>query len=76
MPMYPIPLFLAIIIWGGIFFSTGTKMMLSGLVVISLGLIAYFIARKMKWIGAEVVNPIANQDAAPLFTSSPDAANQ
>jgi len=76
MPMYPIPLFLAIIIWGGIFFSTGTKMMLSGLVVISLGLIAYFIARKMKWIGAEVVNPIVNQDAAPLFTSSPDAANQ
>ncbi len=51
MPLYPIPLFLAIIIWGGIFFSTGTKMMLSGLVVISLGLIAYFVAKKMKWIG-------------------------
>ena len=54
MPLYPIPLFLAIIIWGGIFFSTGTKMMLSGLVVISLGLLAYFVAKKMKWIG-EVV---------------------
>jgi amino acid transporter len=51
MPLYPIPLFLAIIIWGAIFFSTGTKMMLSGLVVISLGLIAYFVAKKMKWIG-------------------------
>ena len=52
MPLYPLPLFLAIIIWGGIFFSTGTKMMLSGLVVISLGLIAYFVAKKFKWIGA------------------------
>jgi len=51
MPFYPLPLFLAIIIWGGIFFSTGTKMMLSGLTVISLGLIAYFIAKKFKWIG-------------------------
>lgn len=51
MPFYPIPLFLAIVIWGGIFFSTGTKMMLSGLIVISLGLIAYFVAKKMKWIG-------------------------
>jgi hypothetical protein len=52
MPFYPLPLFLAIIIWGAIFFSTGTKMMLSGLIVISLGLIAYFIAKKFKWIGA------------------------
>jgi len=51
MPFYPLPLFLAVIIWGAIFFSTGTKMMLSGLIVISLGLIAYFIAKKFKWIG-------------------------
>jgi amino acid transporter len=51
MPLYPLPLLLAIVIWVGIFISTGTKMMLSGLVVISLGLIAYFIASKMKWIG-------------------------
>jgi hypothetical protein len=53
MPLYPVPLLLAIVIWVGIFISTGTKMMLSGLVVISLGLIAYFIAKKMKWIGNE-----------------------
>jgi amino acid transporter len=51
MPLYPIPLFIAIIIWGAIFFSTGIKMMLSGLIVISLGLIAYFISKRMKWIG-------------------------
>jgi amino acid transporter len=53
MPLYPIPLFLAIAIWVGIFFSTGTKMMVSGLVVIGLGLVAYFIAKRMKWIGTE-----------------------
>ncbi len=56
MPLYPLPLLLAIIIWIGIFISTGTKMMLSGIVVISLGLITYFIATKMKWIGNEIVN--------------------
>lgn len=55
MPLYPIPLILAIMIWVGIFISTGTKMMISGLVVISLGLIAYFIATKMKWIGKKEV---------------------
>ena len=55
MPLYPLPLFLAIIIWVGIFISTGKKMMLSGLVVISLGLVAYFIAKKMKWIGGSTV---------------------
>jgi hypothetical protein len=57
MPLYPLPLLLAIVIWVGIFISTGTKMMLSGLVVISLGLIAYFIATKMKWIGNENTTP-------------------
>ena len=54
MPLYPLPLIVAIIIWGAIFFSTGTKMMLSGLTVISLGLIAYFVAKKFKWIGVNV----------------------
>jgi fructoselysine transporter len=53
MPLYPIPLFLAIAIWIGIFFSTGTKMMVSGIVVISLGLVVYYIAKRMKWIGEE-----------------------
>ena len=51
MPLYPLPLILAILIWGGIFFSTGQKMMISGLVVTALGLIAYYIAKKLSWIG-------------------------
>jgi fructoselysine transporter len=56
MPLYPLPLILAILIWGAIFFSTGTKMMISSIVVISLGILAYFLAKKMKWI--DPANPI------------------
>ena len=51
MPLYPIPLILAILIWIGIFISTGQKMMISGLIVIGLGLIAFLVSKKMKWIG-------------------------
>jgi amino acid transporter len=51
MPLYPLPLLLAITIWGAIFYSTGRIMMLSSLVVISLGLITYFIAKNKNWIG-------------------------
>lgn len=60
MPLYPIPLILAIVIWVGIFFSTGTKMMVSGLIVISLGLIAFYIAKKMKWIWEETTTATDN----------------
>ena len=62
MPLYPLPLLLAIIIWIGIFISTGTKMMISGLIVISLGLIAYWIAVKMKWIGNEIPNTTSDTE--------------
>lgn len=51
MPLFPLPLILAIIIWAAIFYSTGKKMMISSIVVITLGLIAYFVATKNKWIG-------------------------
>jgi hypothetical protein len=50
MPFYPIPLLIAIGIWVAIFISTGQKMMLGGLTVISLGIIAFFISTKMKWL--------------------------
>ena len=46
MPLYPVPALLAIIIWAFIFYSTGTKMMTGGLIVIGLGLIAFFIKAK------------------------------
>ena len=51
MPLYPLPVILAILIWGYIFFSTGEKMMMGGLTVIVLGVIAYLIKanRNKEW---------------------------
>ena len=46
MPLYPLPVILAITMWGFIFFSTGQKMMLGGITVILLGLLAFFIKSK------------------------------
>lgn len=43
MPLYPLPALLGICIWGFIFFSTGNKMMLGGVTVITLGVIAYLL---------------------------------
>jgi amino acid transporter len=53
MPLYPIPLILAVVIWTTIFISTGQKMMLGGLAVIGLGLVAFYLANKMNWLGKE-----------------------
>lgn len=46
MPLYPLPVILAILMWGYIFFSTGQKMMLGGATVISLGVVAFLIKSK------------------------------
>ena len=43
MPLFPVPVFLAIAMWLFILISTGSKLMFSGLVVIFLGAIVYFI---------------------------------
>ncbi len=43
MPLFPIPVYIAIAIWLFILFSTGWKMVTIGLIVISLGSITYFI---------------------------------
>jgi hypothetical protein len=44
--LFPVPVILAMLIWLGIFFSTGKEMILAGLTVIGAGLIAYFIKAK------------------------------
>lgn len=51
MPLYPLPALLGICIWGFIFFSTGNKMMLGGITVITLGILAYLIKanRNKEW---------------------------
>jgi amino acid permease len=51
MPLYPVPVILAIIIWLLIFLSTGWKIMLYFLIVLMSGLIAYLINARIqkKW---------------------------
>jgi len=51
MPLYPLPALIAIAIWLFIFCSTGSKMMLSGLTVITLGIIVFFIkaSKNKEW---------------------------
>lgn len=51
MPLYPLPVVLAVLIWGYIFVSTGQKMMLGGITVIALGVVAYLVkaANNKEW---------------------------
>ncbi len=44
MPLYPIPVIVAIGVWLFIFFSTGLSFMLSGLTVIGAGIIAFLLS--------------------------------
>lgn len=46
MPLFPFPVYLAIVLWAGILFSTGLKMILAGIGVIAAGTIVYFIKAK------------------------------
>ncbi len=48
MPLYPLPVLLALAIWGYIFYSTGTAYMLSGLSVTALGTLAYLVFSRVK----------------------------
>lgn len=47
MPWFPLPVFIAIAIWLFILIATGWKMILYGVIVILLGIVAYFIKAKM-----------------------------
>jgi len=48
MPIYPLPVLLAIAIWFFIFYSTEKKMMLIAVGIISLGVVAYLIKARYK----------------------------
>ena len=48
MPLYPVPVILAISIWGYIFYSTGPTYMLSGMTVTAVGTLAYLIFAKTR----------------------------
>lgn len=47
MPLFPLPVFIAIAMWVGILLSTGIIMVVSGLVVILIGTVVYFIKAKL-----------------------------
>ena len=48
MPLFPVPVILAIAMWIFILISTGSKLMTWGLLIIGLGTIVYFIKAKLK----------------------------
>lgn len=47
MPFFPVPVYIAIAIWLFILYSTGIKMALYGLVVITVGVIVFFIKARV-----------------------------
>lgn len=46
MPLYPLPAYLAILLWTGILLATGWKMILAGFAVIAAGIVIYFLKAK------------------------------
>jgi amino acid transporter len=48
MPLFPLPIILAIGMWAFILISTGSKLMFTGLTVIFLGVFVYFIKAKVR----------------------------
>lgn len=47
MPLFPLPVYLAVVMWAAILISTGLTMVLAGLTAIVTGCIAYFIKAKL-----------------------------
>ena len=48
MPLFPLPVVLAISVWLFVFFSTGLPFMLSGLTIIGLGIVAFLISARFR----------------------------
>jgi fructoselysine transporter len=51
MPLYPLPVVVAVVVWLLIFWSTGPTFMLSGLTVISTGIVVFLLwsRRRRQW---------------------------
>jgi fructoselysine transporter len=47
MPLFPLPVYLAVFMWAGILISTGLTMVLGGLIAIATGTVVYFIKAKL-----------------------------
>ncbi|MCW3108195.1 MAG: amino acid permease [Segetibacter sp.] len=65
MPLFPVPVYIAIAMWLFILYSTGLKMAAYGLIVIALGTIVFFIKAKVnkEWpfVKASGNDPIINE---------------
>ncbi|RNI31878.1 amino acid permease [Rufibacter immobilis] len=48
MPLFPLPVIIALLMWAAILLSTGTTMVISGLVVITLGAVVYLVKAKVQ----------------------------
>ena len=48
MPLYPLPVILVTIMWLGIFYATGLKIMASFLIVLISGIVVYMVQAKLK----------------------------
>ena len=48
MPFFPLPLYLAVILWGCILVATGFNLFLGALIAISTGAVVYFIMARLK----------------------------
>lgn len=48
MAFFPLPVYLAIVLWGCILVSTGLKMMAGGFIVIGAGVIVYFVKARVE----------------------------
>jgi len=59
MPFYPWPIYIAIAMWAGILWSTGLALVISGMIVISLGTMVYFVKAKIyrEWPFEAAINP-------------------
>ncbi|MEJ0055314.1 MAG: hypothetical protein WDN75_06475 [Bacteroidota bacterium] len=53
MPLFPVPVYIAIAMWVGILVSTGYKMVAGGLTVIGLGIIVYYVKGSLEKKGKE-----------------------
>lgn len=47
MPLFPLPVIIAALTWLAVFFSTGSAMMISGLVVIGAGLVVFLVKSRI-----------------------------
>jgi len=48
MPFFPWPVYLAVLLWGGILVATGLNLFLGGLVAISTGVVVYMVKARVK----------------------------